>query len=77
MVAYPIAEGTFAIFIHRGPIEKIGDTVGEIYRTWLPQSGYQHGGFDVELYDHRFQIDSDESEMEYWIAITPATANES
>lgn len=70
MVARTIPAGTFAAFIHRGPIEKIGETCFEIYRVWLPQSGYQHAGIaDVERYDHRFDCNRADSEMDYWISV--------
>jgi AraC family transcriptional regulator len=72
MVARTIPAGTFAVFLHRGPIKNIADTCRAIYRDWLPSSPYEHSGLaDIELYDHRFCADSDESEMEYWISIRP------
>jgi AraC family transcriptional regulator len=72
MMARPVPAGTYAVFLHRGPIQKIRDTVTEIYRDWLPQSGYvQSAAPDVELYDHRFHLDRDDSEMEYWVGVTP------
>ncbi len=62
--------GTFAVFLHRGPIHKIADTCREIYRVRLPQSAYVHSEIaDVEVYDDRFNPESDESEMEYWISV--------
>jgi AraC family transcriptional regulator len=65
--------GLFAVFVHRGPIHRIAETVGAIYREWLPGSGYEHAGVaDVEVYDERFSCDSEDSEMEYWISIRPA-----
>ncbi len=70
MVWRIIPAGTFAVFTHRGPITLLGDTVREIYRVWLPQSGWQHAEIaDVELYDHRFSCDREDSEMEYWISV--------
>jgi AraC family transcriptional regulator len=67
-----IAAGTFAVFVHRGPIHKISATCREIYRVWLPQSAWKHAEIaDVELYDGRFDCDSETSEMEYWISVTP------
>lgn len=70
MTSRTVPAGTFAVFIHRGPIQGIRETVREIYRVWLPASGYQHAHIvDVELYDHRFCLDSADSEMEYWISI--------
>jgi len=75
MIARTVPAGTFAVFIHRGPIRTIGETMHEIYRVWLLQSAYRHAQIaDIELYDRRFCMDSDESEMEYWISVTPKTA---
>jgi len=77
MVVRTVAEGLFAVFTHRGPINNIIDTVGDIYRTWLPQSDYQHSNIaDVELYDHRFDCGSNDSEMEYLISIEPKASQQ-
>jgi AraC family transcriptional regulator len=55
MVARAVPAAKFAVFLHRGPIEKIRATVYDIYRVWLPASPYVHAEIaDVELYDHRF-----------------------
>lgn len=70
MVSRTIPAGRFAMFIHRGPIAKIGETCREIYREWLPKSAWQHAEIaDIELYDHRFNCEGDDSEMEYWISV--------
>jgi AraC family transcriptional regulator len=72
MVCHTVPAGTFAVFLHRGPIANIAQTCREIYRVWLPQSTWQHAGIaDVELYDHRFDCESEASEMEYWISVKP------
>jgi AraC family transcriptional regulator len=72
MVLRTVPAATYATFIHRGPIYKISETVREIYRVWLPQSGYEHAQIaDIELYDNRFDCESDASEMEYWISVIP------
>lgn len=72
MTSRTVPAGTFAVFIHRGPIQGIRETVSAIYRDWLPQSSYEHSEIaDVELYDHRFCVDSPDSEMEYWISVKP------
>lgn len=74
MSARTVDSGAFAVFVHRGPIDLIGETVHEIYRVWLPQSDYEHAGIvDVELYDERFNCEGDDSEMEYWISVKPKT----
>jgi AraC family transcriptional regulator len=72
MVSYTVPPGRFAVFVHRGPIAKIAETCREIYRVWLPRSAWDHAlTADVELYDRRFCADGDQSEMEYWIPLTP------
>ena len=77
MVSWTIPAGTFAVFLHRGPIQNIGDTCYEIYRVWLPQSPWQHSEIaDVEVYDERFDCESEKSEMEYWISVTPKSSGQ-
>jgi AraC family transcriptional regulator len=72
MVSRTIPAGTFAVFLHRGPIQKIGETCHEIYRLWLPRSQWKHAEIaDIELYDERFDCEGVASEMEYWISILP------
>jgi predicted transcriptional regulator YdeE len=74
MVARTVPTGMFAVFTHRGPIKDIGATMNEIYRVWLPQSAYRHAQIaDVEAYDRRFRMNEEDSEMEYWISVTPRT----
>jgi AraC family transcriptional regulator len=75
MVIYTVPAGKFAVFFHRGPITNIAETCREIYRVWLPQSPWQHAGTaDVELYDERFDCESEASEMEYWVPVVPKNA---
>lgn len=72
MVLRTIPAGTFAVFLHRGPIQRIGETCREIYRQWLPQSAWKHAEIaDVEVYDERFDCEGAASEMEYWISVVP------
>ena len=72
MVSYDVPKATFGVFTHAGPIGKIGDTIRHVMEVWLPTSGFQLSGIDVELYDHRFSQDDDASEMEYWISVVPS-----
>lgn len=77
IVLHTIEPHLFAVFTHRGRIDKIGETCEEIYRRWLPASDYEHAGVaDVELYDDRFQFDREDSEMEYWITIRSKSADD-
>ena len=72
MTSRTVPAGKFAQFTHRGPIHRIGETCREIYRVWLPQSNWQHAGIaDIEVYDHRFCPDGEDSEVDYWISVVP------
>ena len=71
MKVRPIPACKYAVFTHRGPVEKIGELCFQIYREWLPGSEFEHAGIaDVEIYDHRFNCEGD-SEMDYWVSIVP------
>ncbi|MHC4876554.1 MAG: GyrI-like domain-containing protein [Planctomycetota bacterium] len=75
MVLKQVSAGMFAVFTHRGPMSGIGETVGYAYREWLPHSGMELAdGPDVELYDGRFDFESETSEMEYWIPVARSAA---
>jgi AraC family transcriptional regulator len=75
MVSRSVPPGTFAIFVHRRPITKIAETCRHIYRDWLPQSAWQYAGIaDIELYDQRFNCESEESQMEYWVSVKPRSS---
>ena len=74
MVSHEIPETDFAVVTHHGPIAGIGETVSQLYGTWLHASGYTHSGIaDVEVYDHRFNPTAEDSVMEYWISVHPKT----
>ncbi len=65
----PAAE--YAVFTHEGSLAHILDTVGYIFGSWLPESGYETTGTpDFELYDGRFDPQKDCGEFEYWIPVT-------
>jgi AraC family transcriptional regulator len=62
--------GTYAKFVHRGPVETIGRTMDHIYATWLPQSGYASGaGPDLERYTADFDPASEDSTLEIYIPV--------
>src|SRR5262245_20241332 len=44
MVARTIPAAKYAVFLHHGPINRIGETVRKIYREWLHASSYRHTG---------------------------------
>lgn len=72
MVRWSVPAMTYAHFVHHGPVRKIGETVGYIFGTWLPNSGYDYGdGPCVERYDDRFRETGKASELDILIPVTP------
>jgi AraC family transcriptional regulator len=71
MVYREVPEYKYAVFIHHGKLDKLGETYEYIYNTWLPQSSQQlhPDKFDMEVYDEDFAIDSDESKFYIYVAI--------
>lgn len=70
MISRTIPAGNYAVFTHHGRISKFGDTMNYIFETWLPTSGKQiRKAPELEMYDHRFNPNADDSEMEICIPI--------
>ncbi len=73
MECWVILAATHARFVHRGPIHRIGETMGAIYGGWLPKSGYLPGGTpELERYDSRFKGDTPDSELEILVSAVTA-----
>lgn len=62
----------YAVFTHKGPLDKLSDTYDLIYRMWLPLSGYALCSevADIELYDSRFTMDNN-NEIDIYLPIRP------
>ncbi len=62
----------YAKFTHNGSLAGLQKTYDAIFSQWLPQSGYEYdaSACDLEWYDERFKIDSDESEFDIYVPIT-------
>lgn len=70
MTTWYVTHQKYAVFIHQGSTELLGDTYKAIYLNWLPESGYELAkAYDFEMYDHRFKGDRDESKMFVYIPI--------
>ncbi len=55
MVIQKVPANTYAVFTHQGPTHKISETLMHIFKTWLPESGYEIlQAPDFERYDQRF-----------------------
>lgn len=66
-----ISAHKYAKFTHRGPISEIYSTYNHIYKEWLPASEYEHDdqGCEVEWYDERFKMESEDSEFDIYVPI--------
>jgi AraC family transcriptional regulator len=70
MELFTIPAGEYAVFTHKGPVETFEMTMNYIYGSWLPKSGkkLRHAP-DIEFYDERFKLGSDDSELDVYIPI--------
>jgi AraC family transcriptional regulator len=72
MAKWVIAEHTYALFTHRGPLDRLSQTISYIYRVWMPRSVYEPAdGPGIERYDDRFEPDSESSETDFLVPIKP------
>ncbi len=69
-VKHTIKGGSYAVFTHKGPVERIQETYMYIYGTWLQNSTYEERyGDQFEYYDERFKDQSPDSIVEIWVPV--------
>lgn len=72
MATWSAAGGSYAKFVHRGPIARIGETMRFIYGEWLPEADCERSpGPDIERYDARFDPTGEQSVLEIYIPVRP------
>ena len=69
MTYFEVPAATYAIFTHRGSLEKLTETIRYIDRTWAPASEYKHSGIEIERYDSQYRENSEDSVMKYSVSI--------
>jgi len=70
MVALTVPAAKYAVFTHKGKLETLAQTYELIYKTWLPESGYEATGeLDFECYDERFNYGAEDSILDIYVAI--------
>ncbi len=70
MIQKVIPAGKYAIFTHKGKLDKLEHTMNYIFGSWLPKSGEElRDAPDLEVYDQRFIYGSTESELDIYIPI--------
>ncbi|MNS50909.1 Transposon Tn10 TetD protein [compost metagenome] len=78
MVYKVLPSRTYAVFSHRGSIDRLPDTFQYIYNTWLPRSGrLRMNAPEFARYDHRYLGPmNDDSEFDIYIPIHPVSIEE-
>ena len=66
-----LPSGRYAIALHKGSRNNIGDTVYSVYREWLPNAGEQLGDFLCIFCYHNFEHEVAETELltECWFLL--------
>ncbi len=69
MVGAEVPAATYAVFTHKGKLDRIDDTYEYIYGTWFQNSEYEPvGSNEFELYDERY-TGNDDSEFDIYIPV--------
>lgn len=62
----------YAAIPFHGPIQALDKTLAWFLQHWLPGSGYRAlYGVDLEVYQPDFNLNKDDTAMEYWVPIEP------
>lgn len=70
MTVWHLPARMYALFQHRGPITRIGETMGHIFGGWLPHSDYESiDGASLERYDERFGDGGETSELDILVPV--------
>ncbi len=70
MTTWRVPAAKYALFLHRGPVTRIGETMSYIYGTWLARSDYALAdGPSLERYDGRFGDGGEKSEFEILVPV--------
>lgn len=68
----------YAVIPFQGPIRALEKTLDWFIHHWLPHSGYRgRYGYDLEVYQPDFNLDTDHVCMEYWVPVVAETRTSS
>lgn len=64
---------SYAVFMHRGHISRVGSTWASIWNDWLPASGYEDAETPpMERYPDAFDPETGEGGVEIWFPVRKA-----
>lgn len=65
-----IPAGRYAVFTHKGSLDRLQQTMSYIYGSWLPKAGVElRPAPDLEIYDQRFNPSLETSEMDICVPV--------
>lgn len=70
LVLLEIASARYAVFLHKGTVADVPNTMQAIFADWFPQSNEIRAENPFfERYDERFNPETGEGEVELWIPV--------
>lgn len=69
MTGVVVPASKYAVFEHKGKVEDLTDTYKKLYEEDMPATELKQKEVWLEVYDHRFRMDSDDSVMEIWVSV--------
>jgi predicted transcriptional regulator YdeE len=68
MVKHKVPKAMYAIEIHKGKLDKLGETYAKMEQD-IKKKGLKENGIWLEMYDKRYKENSNDSEFEIWAAL--------
>jgi AraC family transcriptional regulator len=68
-VKFEAPKSKYAVFTHKGNLDKLNETYGRIYEKDMPASKLKQKNIWFELYDERYKHDSDNSEFDIYCSV--------
>ncbi|MFD0619153.1 GyrI-like domain-containing protein [Paenibacillus sp. GCM10027629] len=69
MFSFEIPKGKYVLHTHKGPLSKIGETFDKLM-SWIKVNNFEESNIvTVEVYDHRFKGEAEDSEFDSYIEI--------
>ena len=73
MIGHTVPTADYAVFEHRGTLDKLHLSYEYIFGVWLRENGYLMADADsLEVYDERFKVGQEDSILEIWVPIKKA-----
>ncbi|PZM66381.1 GyrI-like domain-containing protein [Paenibacillus dendritiformis] len=69
MVMRAFPESAYVTMTHRGRECELGQTYDLLYGQWMREHGREPAGYDFEVWDERYRPDSEDNEIEVFVAL--------